>query len=221
MILTAAAGCGKVNCPEASEYDGRRCVRIDAGVDAALDSGAGGDGGDLADASLDAGTDAGDRDDSGARDAGPPDAGVPDAGLGDAGCDVTCYRDMDGDGFGDETESELACSCGDGWAPGPVFDCADDNADAFPGQDMYFDSPFIMRRGSLSINSWDYNCDEVIEKMDPAPCYLGLAGSCPDGAEGPGAYDSSSVICGNAVDWIRCHADCAYDDLGTMPLPCR
>jgi len=51
-ILTLALGCGEPDCPDDTEFDGKRCVRVDAGADAGgLDDGGGpsSDGGPSAD----------------------------------------------------------------------------------------------------------------------------------------------------------------------------
>lgn len=93
--------------------------------------------------------------------------GTPDEGLPQ----VTCYRDRDGDGFGDEMTMMLACSCPAGWTQrSDLFDCGDREPNAFPGQRMYFADPYcpgngvsvVCARGlegELLNGSFDYDCD--------------------------------------------------------------
>lgn len=85
---------------------------------------------------------------------------------------VMCYRDQDGDGFGDAATTMLACACRSGWTQrSDVFDCADWNADVFPGQTRYFTRQYCLAppgsgmacalglHGTLIGGSWDYDCN--------------------------------------------------------------
>ncbi|MCA9612153.1 MAG: hypothetical protein KC586_05285, partial [Myxococcales bacterium] len=83
---------------------------------------------------------------------------------------ITCYRDRDGDGVGDEETTMSACACPAGWVQrADLFDCGDRNANAFPGQTAYFSEPYCPANGTTSEcarldgalvgGSYDYNCD--------------------------------------------------------------
>lgn len=95
--------------------------------------------------------------------------GTPDEGLPQ----VTCYRDQDGDGFGDEATTMMACGCPAGWTQrSDLFDCYDRNASVFPGQTEYFTSQYCAAAPGefcarisptvLAGGSWDYNCDDRV-----------------------------------------------------------
>jgi hypothetical protein len=107
-----------------------------------------------------------------AADAAPPpatDGGIDadaspnlcDAGYAerDGGCQplITCYRDADHDGYGDQaTISQQPGSCSDGWTSSAVdFDCHDNNAAVHPDQSETFATGY-MKGASLS---FDYDCD--------------------------------------------------------------
>ncbi|MBX3245938.1 MAG: putative metal-binding motif-containing protein [Myxococcales bacterium] len=103
---------------------------------------------------------------------------------------VMCYRDRDGDGFGDETTSMLACACRSGWTQrSDVFDCADREPRAFPGQTEYFTTQYCAAPpgwvcalgpdGTLINGSWDYNCDgRVTSQYSTAECAFASDSSC-------------------------------------------
>jgi hypothetical protein len=130
-----------------------------------------------------------------------------------------CYRDTDGDGFGDATGLGFS-NCGPcpPAVPGNNRDCCDNNPDVNPSQTGSFTS-------ANSCNGFDYDCNGRIETTDisgnsrtqfedfasPTGC-RSLQGS---------ATDSSS--CGTVVsctDTIPC--DCTNDQgTGTMRVACR
>lgn len=83
---------------------------------------------------------------------------------------VTCYRDQDGDGFGDRMTMMLACGCPEGWTQrSDSFDCYDRNEDVFPGQTEYFGTSYCNPTPPAMVclasppegrtTSFDYNCD--------------------------------------------------------------
>jgi hypothetical protein len=113
---------------------------------------------------------------------------------------VTCYRDRDGDGFGDEETTMMACGCPDGWTQrSDLFDCGDATPNAFPGQTMYFSESYCPGNGVTLVcargpdgefwgGSFDYNCDGREqaryghyvgdEDTDRRGCALGSDGVC-------------------------------------------
>jgi hypothetical protein len=95
-------------------------------------------------------------------------------------------RDRDGDGF-------LECA-----AEYHLWDCADDDPRAFPGQDRFFSDPV---RG---VGGYDYNCDgiEEVEDTSMGGCLLS-GGEC---MHGPGWHLPSAVVCGVLRSWVvGCH----------------
>lgn len=114
---------------------------------------------------------------------------------------VTCYRDQDGDGFGDEATTMMACGCPEGWTQqGAPFDCGDREANAFPGQTEYFarrycpaNGPtmtcFVGEDGQPSPGSYDYDCDgRVTARYRPASAF-----GCGD----------SGGVCTGPLYWTR------------------
>ena len=80
---------------------------------------------------------------------------------------TTYWRDLDGDGYGDETSSRCLCAPQAPHDAENDDDCFDYNANAFPGNTAWFD----LHRGD---GSCDYNCDGVESAL-----YEDL-GSCSD-----------------------------------------
>ncbi len=72
-------------------------------------------------------------------------------GVIDDGVAQTFYRDVDGDGFGTDAYSRMACSMPVGFVA-EGGDCDDHDARVFPGQTMFFATP-------RSDESFDFNCD--------------------------------------------------------------
>jgi hypothetical protein len=142
-----------------------------------------------------------------------------DASIDESLPTVSCYPDADGDGAPVSGAAVPACGCPAGSAQmGAAWDCADDEARAFPAQTAYFATAYSRRMGGLIISSFDYDCSGALERPPIAPCALGLIGTCPAGSEGPRRND---VGCGTPVEWLRCNADCTSVSLGDMPLGCR
>jgi hypothetical protein len=70
------------------------------------------------------------------------------------------YKDGDGDGYGDATESKLACALPQGYSKYDS-DCDDDIKDVHPSQTTYFKDPIT------GTKSFDYNCDNKTEPEHP------------------------------------------------------
>lgn len=79
------------------------------------------------------------------------------------------YPDLDKDGFGDRASAgKLACSKPAGYVDNKD-DCADDDADIFPGQTKFFDKA---TQGNAT-QKFDYNCDgteETESKLNAVLC---------------------------------------------------
>ncbi len=115
------------------------------------------------------------------------------AGTGGSGggCTDVFFRDSDGDTFGDPANSQTACSAPSGFVTNSD-DCFDSNADAKPGQTMFFGTD----RGD---GSFDYDCSG------------GATVRWPDAGACQGATCASTVgwsplasvpACGAAAQWI-------------------
>jgi hypothetical protein len=74
------------------------------------------------------------------------------------------YRDVDKDGYGGIVTMSACTSPGAGWVT-KGGDCADDNADVFPGQTAYFDDPYSKGGG---VKSFDYDCSTKETQKPPA-----------------------------------------------------
>jgi hypothetical protein len=92
----------------------------------------------------------------GALDAGHHDASVPhDAGHDAGHCTpVTWYADQDGDTYGNDKQTESACSKPAGAWVQRGGDCADNENLVHPGQTNYFGTPFTL----AGKDSFDFNC---------------------------------------------------------------
>jgi acetyl esterase/lipase len=67
---------------------------------------------------------------------------------------VVWYRDADGDGFGDPTQTQSSCSPPAGFVSAPAADCCDRDSNAHPGQTSYFGV-------ANACGSWDYDCSST------------------------------------------------------------
>jgi hypothetical protein len=157
------------------------------------------------------------------------------AGI-DNGVLLTFYADCDGDTFTPTSPTTtLACSlpsarpagcAGGAWraSVSAMADCADGNANAFPGQTRYFGV-------AISGTNFDYNCDGVSTRRwttTGATCPVSTTtGSCDgiDGWEG-----STAPACGAAANLSECrlgaftgrtgHYLCSRTR-GSVPQECR
>lgn len=107
----------------------------------------------------------------------------------------TFYRDRDGDGVGG-TETKVACT-----SPGKEWvtkggDCNDDDADVFPGQTAYFDSPYNPKGGAPS---YDYDCSKKEEQEPPTKKAAATCTLAAGGCQGSG-YVPSNRATGSGVD---------------------
>lgn len=122
-----------------------------------------------------------------------------DIALLDGGCAINWYFDQDGDGYGDPVISVLECDAPNGYVPGGVFDCNDNNDALFPGAPCDDSDP-------LTINDqYDTSCVCAGQFAD---C-LGVAGGnalpgtwCDDGnlLTWNDLWSSECLCAGTAVD---------------------
>jgi hypothetical protein len=157
-----------------------------------------------------------------------------------SGGGVAADEDNDNDGY-----APLTATC----IPGSVRfgDCNDDEADAHPGQRLFFDVPMCPRGSApcrlatsvrclrttiacpapimmTTIGDWDYDCDGTEE---PEPAVIGgcgLFGSCVMSPCGPPPGPMYHSACGSLVPYQSCRCagpmGCVNED-GARPLECR
>ncbi|MBI5498926.1 MAG: putative metal-binding motif-containing protein [Deltaproteobacteria bacterium] len=112
-------------------------------------------------------------------------------GFTDEGVAHRFYRDTDDDDFGDPTDFVDACALPAGFASAS-FDCADADADAHPGQDLFFGEP-------AASGGFDYDCDgrELSSHDNPA-------GDC-SACTAPGERWLDAVpACGESGTLLQC-----------------
>lgn len=126
---------------------------------------------------------------------------------------VTCYRDQDGDGFGDEATTMMACGCPAGWTQrSDLFDCYDRNASVFPGQTEYFSTSYCA--GTLCVSSppesrttsFDYDCDRR-ERAQHRPAWAFGCGELGGGECGGAVFwtaQQEAATCGTTVRPSTC-----------------
>jgi hypothetical protein len=155
----------------------------------------------------------------GSNAAGTPN--VPDGGSGtlpDGGCiPANVYHDVDGDGFGTDSESMFACPSLE-WVP-VGGDCRDDLLDVNPGQQSHFAVGYASS-GPGGV-SFDYDCangeqpDPNNDTNAPAPDCAALLGL---GCTGSGFENASPARSGPGIE-PRCGSnvlrDCVGDGLTT------
>jgi subtilisin-like proprotein convertase family protein len=120
--------------------------------------------------------------------------------LAESGADVTCYRDADGDGYGNPNVSGSFCgSCPIGWVSNNT-DCDDNNAAVHPGAVEICD--FI-----------DNNCDgQIDEGFTHVTCYKDADG---DGHGNPGIAKEFCGSCG--IGYVSASDDCDDNNLAIKP----
>ncbi|GAB5548913.1 MAG: hypothetical protein SangKO_086730 [Sandaracinaceae bacterium] len=156
---------------------------------------------------------------------------------------VTCYEDVDRDGYGQAGSTIAACTCPDGWTSrSDAFDCVDSSgarsALIHPGAD-YQTVGYCGSGGSACVNAggspgcpnswglcvgggvlWDYDCSGGVSVQPRARCDSS-SGFCTTFPRGP--FSTHPVAdCGTNVDRGVCSAlTCTMGRSGTMALGCR
>lgn len=134
----------------------------------------------------------------------------------DADCDdridedvlITCWRDADGDGFGDRTApvevSEGICPAGSVPAPADPneefrADCDDGDPDVFPGQAAWFAVSRCASASPPMASCFDYDCDGVAQPRWPRRSGCRTLLGCP--GEG---WVGTVPACGATGTWETC-----------------
>lgn len=130
------------------------------------------------------------------------------------------YRDQDGDGYGDENATQIACSAPLGYVEDNT-DCCDGDANANPGQTQPFPGP------RMNCGGYDYDCDDREERtltdvssgceenVCPSPGGCG-PGFC--GITGPRGWADGAPACGDSGTWNYC--DCTHGADADRPQEC-
>lgn len=114
--------------------------------------------------------------------------------------EARCYRDADGDAFGDPLDFTVTCeACETGWVARPG-DCYDADADVNPDQRMFFHEAFC---ADTTERCFDYDCNGVEEKrwteVAPTCALLGAVIGCA-----PGGWEGAIPECGETGTWSGC-----------------
>jgi hypothetical protein len=117
--------------------------------------------------------------------------------------------DADGDGYGSGTNVYTTGTLRAKDATG-TNDCCDTDADAFPGQTIYFDHP---RSGGCTAN-YDYNCVDGNEKrwtLEYGRCDQCVMNSrCTTETDGSSGWQAAVRSCGNSAWYIVDEGRCRY-----------
>ena len=105
------------------------------------------------------------------------------------------FRDADGDGFGDSGDSQVGCTPPSGYIS-RGGDCDDTDADAFPGQTMFADTP-------RTSGGYDYDCDGAEFRERTVTSSGCGSGFCVDRSGWSGATPG----CGASSTYILCSYD--------------
>ncbi|MFP4598401.1 MAG: MopE-related protein, partial [Persicimonas sp.] len=147
------------------------------------------------------------------------------------------YVDCDGDGFaadpnGSRTRCEApanppsGCTTSDaGWtdtrpAGSSSTDCNDEVADAFPGQDAWFDTPMNNDPAYATDEDWDYNCNGTADfrwTNTDAQCEADADGFACNGDAG--WVFTHAFGCGSTGDYQKCKSE--YQCTGICPMTCN
>ena len=128
-----------------------------------------------------------------------------------SGC-TTYYRDYDGDGFGDASQSQCTCSAQGYFDVTDSSDCYDNNADARPNQTSYFTS----NRGD---GNYDYDCNGSQDKKwtSTGSCSSLTLGGCDRANTG---WSGSVPSCGSSKGFIDDDDDCSWEWSGWFSGSC-
>ncbi len=164
-------------------------------------------------------------------------SGTPDDGA----ATLTCWRDADGDGFGDPSDAvAAACACPNDYVPAtPVGDCFDNDEDVrpplHPGEERWFAEPYcttkstpqLERRCLLVLCEWVWVCSDGSDASFDYDCsgaaeaeYRGAASSCSMGATGcqGSGWTDGEPNCGIEAAFRLCSDSCGS---GGLACTCR
>jgi hypothetical protein len=121
----------------------------------------------------------------------------------DVGPLITCYRDFDGDGYGDKSDTKQGCNtCPNGYVKNDT-DCYDRNKLAHPPD--FFDQPYqATHRGD---GSFDYDCDGKLAKNPNAfhdTCVSRMGAYC---TLSPTLKTTVDIACGTLIPDYYCQYD--------------
>jgi hypothetical protein len=154
------------------------------------------------------------------------DIDLDDPDLDEA--DATWYRDGDGDGVGDSSNTLVSCEPPDGYAD-EGGDCRDDDPDIYPGADercngLDDDCDLLADEDAVDAGRWYVDADEdgfgdVSQPIDSCfqpPGTVSNAGDCDD--DNPLGYPGAPEICGNGLN-DDCDDDNEVDEADCVPPP--
>jgi hypothetical protein len=132
---------------------------------------------------------------------------------------LTCYVDGDGDTYGTGTASTQCCgsACGQGCTgySATSTDCCDSDANAKPGQILYFTTAM-----ASPCSGYDYNCSGTLDKDPKYNCLTSYGstvcsgGLCPLGTHG--GYGSTIPSCGSTSTFYKVKGYNTIDCSGTV-----
>ena len=122
----------------------------------------------------------------------------------------TKYRDVDGDGFGDESTAEWGCSADPGWSMTPG-DCDDEEAESFPGNgevcdDLDNDCDGEIDNDAPDATTWSPDDDgdgfgddaRAVVSCRSLPGYVAVGGDCEDSLAD--VNPDQPAVCGDGLD---------------------
>ncbi|MEC7526352.1 MAG: putative metal-binding motif-containing protein [Myxococcota bacterium] len=146
-----------------------------------------------------------------------------DGTVDEAGTDeLTCYRDVDGDGYGSGVPVS-ACSCPGGHVArgGDCVDNASTLSDRIHPGARYEAAPHCGGRAPpCGAPSWDYDCSGAVEPHPTSSCRMSGPFCVGSGTQ----TTHKPAECGSDVAWTRCAllaGGCSPRPDGTRPLTCR
>jgi hypothetical protein len=142
----------------------------------------------------------------------------------DEGVCVTCsdgslpstwYADGDGDGFGDESFTEVTCDQPEGYAPESIegFDCDDTTSTTYPGAEEWCDDADNDCDGAID-EAEDLDGDGVVDEgsaLDAPTWYADTDGDTYGDAASP------TIDCDQPTGYIADYADCDDTDATIYP----
>ena len=118
------------------------------------------------------------------------------------------YRDADGDGYGDSASWICSDDATDPHWVGNDGDCCDDDIGVHPDVSIFHTDWYGC--GSLSLRSWDWNCDSLQqpEYVDCQSCVRSdSAGDCAAHSGWAGSASCIVPACGEAATYVVCEWD--------------
>ncbi len=206
LLVSSVAACGDDSDVSPSPDLGTDAGARDAGTDLGLDGGPI-DGGQCDVDGDGVESEACGGDDCDDEDATQSPGNVETCDLQDNDCDgdvdegvaVTAYRDADGDGFGDASESMQVCALPTGYVNGDT-DCDDSDAAVNPGNPEVCDTAGVDENCDGTVNEGcDCEAGTVRDCMLPGAC-AGATQTCVDGTFTSCSVVPTPEVCEGSVD---------------------